>query len=76
MRDFFIKYMVSSAGIPTDISSLVQSEDISTIGKSRESLQRLFLQSGYLTIASDPNNSAEDFLRIPNKEIRDHAFPS
>jgi hypothetical protein len=34
------------------------------------------LQSGYLTIALDPNSAAECTLRIPNKEIRDHAIPS
>ena len=75
MRDFFIKYVVSS-GIQTDFSSLAQSEDVSTLGKSSESLQRLFLQSGYLTISLDPNNFEKCTLRIPNKEIRDHALPS
>jgi hypothetical protein len=75
MRDFFIEYTISS-GIQADLSGLFQSEDVSTFGKSTESLQRLFLQSGYLTIALDPNSAAECTLRIPNKEIRDHAIPS
>eukprot|EP00475_Leptophrys_vorax_P039398 TRINITY_DN710_c0_g1_i9.p1 TRINITY_DN710_c0_g1~~TRINITY_DN710_c0_g1_i9.p1 ORF type:complete len:656 (-),score=153.26 TRINITY_DN710_c0_g1_i9:109-2076(-) len=74
MRDFFIKYVLSS-GIQTDFSSLVQSEDVWTLGKSSESLQRLFLQSGYLTISLDPDNSDQCTLRAPNKEIQNYALP-
>jgi hypothetical protein len=75
MRDFVRNYMDSS-GIQADFISLVESEDVFTLGESPESLQRLFLQTGYLTISLDPNDPAKCTLRFPNKEIRDHAMPN
>jgi hypothetical protein len=51
------------------------SESIESLGKSTESLTRLFLQSGYLTIMQSSGSQNREFLlHIPNKEIREHAL--
>jgi hypothetical protein len=74
MRDFITNRLLAT-DYSTNMISLVQSEDPLTFGKSPESLQRLFVQSGYLTISADSSNASLCNFRVPNKEIRDYAIP-
>ena len=59
----------------SDLNSLLRSQDISDLGDSSNSLSYLFLQAGYLTIIQNPKDSSKCKLMIPNKEIKDYAFP-
>jgi hypothetical protein len=74
MQDF-IRECLIMVGFKTTISSMTQTENVLTLGQSSESLQRLFLQSGYLTISLDEENSDMCTLCIPNQEIRNYALP-
>jgi hypothetical protein len=74
MKDFIREYFESN-GVRTTMKDLFQSEDAESIGMTRKSLQRLFFQTGYLTLRAKGMKSNSCILRIPNKEIGDHALP-
>jgi hypothetical protein len=73
MRSFMSDFVLSDF-IKIDFKTLLESEDTSTLGKSSNSLCRLFLQSGYLTMTTDSDQSGVCKLCVPNKEIQDAAF--
>ena len=75
MRDF-LETLLMSDGRTINFESLFQSEDALSMGQSIASLERLFLQAGYLTISVVLDNSGNCTLIVPNEEIRRYALPA
>lgn len=70
-----VKQLIASGRVDFSLSTLRTPYDISELEMYWESLPRLFVQAGYLTVNPDANSSEMCSLTIPNKEVKDYGFP-
>jgi hypothetical protein len=61
--------------IENDFDFIFQSQEISNLCRSSDSLSYWFLQAGYLTTIPHADDSKKFKLIIPNKEMKYFAFP-
>ena len=65
----FISDLILLDGIETDFDFIFQSQEISNLGRSSDSLSYWFLQAAYLTIIPHADELKRFKLIIPNKEM-------